>query len=255
MEAKASKLKLTYQSMTDQLGFKSKGYLQKIFTGIKTLSPKSSENIIPLLQLSEHETSYFTLLIQLKSAKNDSEKTNALEKVEALINPEACVLERHKLSYLKYWYHAAIRELVCYADFNENYQKLGRMLSPSITAREAHDSVRLLLNLNLIVKKGTRYTQTNTLVLANTEHDHVAMRSAIKDMIDHGKRAVDTYSKEERHVLSFTAGVSDEGYDEIQEALDVFKKTVSSIVKKNQNVKQTCQLNIQLFPLSKNNLF
>ncbi len=250
-ESKQLDKKITYQMMADQAGIKSRAYLQKVFTGTKPLSLNSAPKIIQLFNLTQHEVDYFILLIHLKNAKTDSEKSHAMEKIDSLINPDALVLERNRFAYFKCWYHSAIREMVCHVHFDNNYQKMGRALTPGLTAREAHDSVKLLLALGLIEPTANGYTQTHSLVSANSSQEFVALRGHIKQMIDLGRQAVDRFTPKERHVVSITAGVSHQGYNKLNQTIIEFKQKVEAILKDEHTVEKACQLNIQLFPLSK----
>ena len=49
-------------------------------------------------------------------------------------------------------------------DFKEDYKLLAKLVNPPIKAFEARQSVKLLLNLGLIKKTGSRYEQTNRII-------------------------------------------------------------------------------------------
>ncbi len=250
-QAKKQCIGVTYQSLADSADIGSKSYLCRVFTGKGKLSHKSAVKIIRLLNLKGDEIIYFNHLISLKHAKSDTEKNSAIKSIDELINPEALELERKKFVYFKDWYHPVIRELVCTTEFNENFQKLGRMIVPNITAGEAHASVRLLMKLNLIEKREQQYTQTGKVLTAEHENDFVALRNYQKQMFDMGLKAMSTFKPSERSIITMTAGVSHIGYQEITDAIQEFQETITDILQRQQEVERACQLNIQLFPLSK----
>ncbi len=242
---------VTYQKLAQTVGINSKSYLSRVFTGKAKLSHKSLNTLLPILKLTNEENEYLQQLITFKHSVSDTEKEEALIAIEQLANPKVLQLTHKKFSYLKSWYHPVIRELICMPGMHENYQKLGRMLTPPITAKEAHDSVTLLLNLNLIEKTKTGFTQTGKVIVASNDKDLLALRSHQKQMIEFGKQALGRFTPSERNIMSGTAGVSNSGYDELNEAVNEFQQKVSDILNKQQKIEQVFQVNIQLFPLSK----
>ncbi len=242
---------ISYQKLADTIGINSKSYLYRVFTGEGRLTHKSLKPLLPLLKLGKDEVDYLKLLITLKHAKSDEIRESALKKIEEKRSPEAHNIASSKIAYFKKWYHVVIRELVCSVDFENNFQKLGRMLSPAITSKEAHDSVKLLLALNLIDKNEGQYVQTDAVLMTTDASDLVALRSHQKYMMDMGKLALSNFSPDDRNIVSCTAGVSEEGYAEINTLVNEFQNKLSEILQRQQTIDTACQLNIQLFPLTK----
>ncbi len=250
-QSKAADASLSYQKLADAVNINSKSYLYRVFTGKGALTHKSLKPLLPIFKLGKGDVEYFKLLITLKHARSDADRESALMKIEEKRSPAVHQVAGNKIAYFKKWYHAVIREVVCSVDFGDNFQKLGRMISPAVTAKEAHDSVKLLLALNLIEKDTDQYVQTDAVLMATDASDLVALRSHQKNMMDMGKLALSNFVPDDRNIISCTAGVSEEGYAEINTLVNEFQNKLSDILQRQHSIDTACQLNIQLFPLTK----
>ncbi|MGL1937018.1 MAG: TIGR02147 family protein [Fibrobacterales bacterium] len=243
--------KVSLQSISEKAGFSSKSYLHRIITGKAPLSLKSSTSLGEALELSSDEITYFKLLIQFKHAKNDFERMQFLQEIEHRANTQAYTLEKRKFDYFSKWYIPVVREVATTMDFQDDYQKLGRTLTPVISAKEAREAIQTLLELKLLSKEENRYIQTDAFITAQDDLASLALRSHQRTMIEMGRDAIERFDKEERNVLSITAGISKEGYTALNKATEEFQKKVLNIVNQHPSIELSCQLNTQLFPLTK----
>ncbi len=251
-EQKKSGSNVSYQSVSEKAGFSSKSYLHRIVTGKAPLSMKSSTPLGVALKLSPEECAYLRLLIQFKHAKKDAERIDLLKEIERFADTRAYALEKKKFEYFSKWYIPVIREVVTTFDFADDYQKLGRSLNPVISAKEARTAIQFLLELNLIVKDKNRYVQTEKFIMAQDDVASLALRSYQRTMIEMGRDAIERFDKDSRNVLSVTAGISQEGYAVLNAAVEEFQKKVLDIVNQHTSVELSCQINTQIFPLTKN---
>ncbi|MGL1901195.1 MAG: TIGR02147 family protein [Fibrobacterales bacterium] len=242
---------VTLQSITDAVGIKSKSYLHRITRGTARLSEKSLPALCRALKLNQGESDYLSLLVQFKHSKSDNEKNGLLVQIQALANSDAFELEQKKYIYFSKWYIPAIRELVTCLEFGENYQRLGRALTPVISVKEAKEAIQLLLELDLIEKEGVLYRQKQNIVIAKSDIDFLALRNYQKSLIDLGYQSIDRFTPNQRETLSICAGVSKDGYAQLSFALKEFQKRVVEILNQTDTVELTCQINTQVFPVSK----
>ncbi len=248
--AKRSTERVSYQKLAERAGIQSKGYIHKVFTGLKPLSLRSYDKIAPLVVTKESENRYFKLLIQLRASQSDVQTSVIMKEVETLINPEVYTLERNTYAYFNQWYHPVIREMVCRPDFDNDFQRLGKMLSPPIAAREVQNSVKLLLNLKLIEYREGVYYQTTQRLTNNNSQVNQAVSGYIKKMMEMGKRALETFTPDERYIVSVTAGISEEGYGTVEQILKECRDKIDEVLKDEESVEKVCQFNMQLFPLT-----
>jgi uncharacterized protein (TIGR02147 family) len=65
--------------------------------------------------------------------------------------------------------------------------------------------------------------------------------------------AVDRYKKEDRNISSCTVRISESGYKKLIEKIACFRREVLSVVDGDDAPDRVCQLNFQLFPLTRPN--
>ncbi|MGL1936201.1 MAG: TIGR02147 family protein [Fibrobacterales bacterium] len=241
----------TLENLAQSIDISSKSYLSRIFNGSNPLSHRSLKTILPLFELSPPESEYFYQLLSLKHAQSDREKENALTTLESIQNPETSKIQSKKYHYFRKWYTPVIRELACSSLFKGRLDDLRYYITPTISHEEIRKSIELLLQLNLIKKDGDQYAQTDTVIAATDPEDYVALRKHQKDMMGMGIEALERIPAEERNILTCTAGVSHEGYTEIQQAVTHFQNTLADILQRQHRVEKCFQVNLQFFPLSR----
>ncbi len=241
----------TYQTMANDLGMQSKSYLYSIFNSKKFLSLKSAKRIMPLFTFSAKEQEYFTLLVLLKKSKQGDERIELMEKIDGMLTPGTLKIERQKYTYLKDWYHPVIREIITSRKFNGDYGAIARSIIPAISTRQAKESVTLLQNLNLIQPSPNGYIVTDTVITAQDDTEVSAIRRHQKALINIASLGLDTFPSHQRQIFGFTAGVSESGYEKLQEIINRCKGEVVELLQNEKNIDKVCQLNVQLFPLTK----
>ncbi|MGL1936543.1 MAG: TIGR02147 family protein [Fibrobacterales bacterium] len=250
-QEKESGTKVTMQKLADVAGFKSKSYIQRVISGAKAVSRKSICQFNEMLGHSEKESEFFMLLVHFKHAKSDGEKARCLRKLQEQSDSLIHNLESKRFEFFNTWYHPVIREVISTVPFKEDYLKLARSIKPEITAKQAHDSVSLLLELGLIKLSRGKYVQLQSSVIAQSETDYMALREFQRMMIRLGGEAIDRFDPPERNVVSITAGLSYENAEKINKMISQFQKSIIAISNLEQNVETAQQINIQRFPVSK----
>ena len=242
---------LSYQRISDIAGFKSKSYVQRVINGDASLSKKSVGVFAHILNLSVEESEYFEYLVLYKHAKKYKEKYVALRKIQERSYKLTQTLESKRFEYFNTWYHPVVREVCTSVRFDEDYLKLGRLLQPQITAKEAHDSVKLLLELGLIKKYQEGYLSEQSTVIAQQESEYLALRNYQKQLIYLASEAMDNIEPEERNIITITAGLSHQSISLINGIINNAQHQVVNIINEDQDSDKIMQINLQLFPLSK----
>ncbi|MGL1936545.1 MAG: TIGR02147 family protein [Fibrobacterales bacterium] len=248
---KESGVKLSHQSLSDEAGFKSKSYIQRILSGSKAISRKSMCTFIDMLELDSKEAEYFMLLVHFKHAKSDGEKFRCLRKLQEQSNTLLQTIESKRFAFFSEWYHPVVREIVTSKNFKGDYQKLGRMIRPEISAKQAHESVNLLLELGLIKKIRGAYALLNTALIAESETEYIALRKYQSRVMQLGIEALERFIPGDRNVFTQSIGVSHANALRINELLNNVQKQIINIANIEQPIEISKQINVQYFPISK----
>lgn len=233
------------------------GLFTKIVKGERDLSAKVMLKIADSFALEEDEFNDLELLVLYNQAKTQPEKLARLKELMELRSGHTSPTTLDKKHYQFYteWHHSAIREIISSGAFCGTYKELGQLLIPSISSREAKNSIHLLTDLNLIREvesKGGSYVWKvlSQLITSDEELAKTSVRKFNQDMIDKGKEALDQFSKEQRNISTVTLSLSDSQYPLLVEKVRQFRQEVLAIAAADTQSNKVLQLNMQLFPLS-----
>jgi uncharacterized protein (TIGR02147 family) len=149
------------------------------------------------------------------------------------------------------WYYSAIRAVLHYYNFVGDYKKLARAIVPNITPAEAKKAVRILEELNLIIRNDDgRYSLTDKHITTGLNTDSVIINNFVINTLDIAKDALYRFDKEQRSYSALTLSISEQGYQLIKNRIDNFRKEIVEIVKNDCTVDRVYQVNFQIFPLT-----
>jgi uncharacterized protein (TIGR02147 family) len=146
-----------------------------------------------------------------------------------------------------------IRALLDVIEFTGDYAALGRKLNPSISPKQARESIKLLEKLQLIIKndKGV-YKPTEKSVTSGQVIQNELIKEYQFKSLDLAKTIILKNASKPQNIYNNVISVSSDGYKKIESHLQKFKSEIRSIVHKdNKSAEFVCQLNIQLFQNTK----
>ena len=251
---KRSTKSFSYRFFAEKAKIHSPSFLKKVIDGERNLTRRMIENFSLGLGLSERETVYFRNLVLFNQAKTSTEKQEYYSNLRAMFGSvNESVLNTDQHDYFAKWYTSVLRELVCLYDFQDDYRLIASMLIPQVLPSEVKAAIKLLLRIKMIRRKndGT-YTQTNTAVIAENSVTSMAMRCFMQAMIEHSREAVEKVDWRIRHISGITIGITPATYDVIATEIEAFKNRVKLIVNREKESTQVYQMNVSLFPVSRN---
>ncbi len=243
----------SYRYFARKAGVKSPNFLKQVIDGERNLTRRMIEQFIPALNLNKKEALFFKSLVLFNQAKNAVEKQehySVLLSMMEYVNEHQ--LSADQYSYFEKWYNSVLRELICLYDFKDNYEVIARSVIPEITITDARRSVALLQRLGLIERKddGT-YRQTAGAISSSDPMVALARRSFNSVMVELAGSANNCFEPAERNVSGITMGISNACYDVILAEMAAFKERIKVIVNQDDRSSRVYQLNLQLFPVSK----
>lgn len=243
----------SYRYFSRQAGVKSPVFLKLVIDGKRGLTGKMVEKFAHALKLNVKEATCFRHLVFFNQAKTAPEK----QEHYLVLKSMADHVSEHVIGATLYdfydkWYISVVRELVTLHDFKDNYAKMGAAVVPAITPAQARDAVEFLLKADLIARNedGT-YRQTKTAITTGQEVTSIAVRNFNRAMVQLAEKSLDSVPAARRHVSGVTMGISPECYNVLVAEINAFKDRVISIVNSDDHAAKVYQLNVQLFPLSR----
>ena len=252
LEKKAVNTSFSYQVFANKAGFKSKSFIKLVIDGKKNLTPDSTKRLQKVLKLNSKSFAYFEDLISFNQAKTNKLKNYFFEKIMGYNkrNPSRLVMQREYEFYSK-WYHNTIRELVTQINFKEDYTYLGKQLTPIISARQARESLQLLLDLKLIKKSKEKYVQTDALLTTGNEVLSQAVSNFHLQNLNLAGEAIDTVDSASRDISSLVLGLSDDGFSKIKSEIQTFRKKLLKIANSDTGQNSVYNVNFQFIPTAK----
>ena len=242
----------SYRLFSQKAGFKSPNFLKLVIDGNRNLTKESVFKVIKAFNLNKREADYFENLVFLNQSKTLEEKNLYLTRLlRHRVKTDARKLEESEYEYYTSWYNPVIRELATAVDFRSDFRKLGSMVSPPITAREAQKSVELLLKLDFLrQKEDGSYEKTSACLTTGPQVRSVAVANYHKAMMRLASESIERFPAEKRDITSVTISVSEESYAAIIEKLRALRKELLELAESDTNPEKVAQLNLQLFPVS-----
>ncbi len=252
-EKKRTKRYFSYRYFSARAGIKSPVLLKLVIDGKRNLTPLMIDRFCKAIELSPKQSRFFRHLVLFNQSKSADEKQAHYHTIKSMQNlVQERLLGNDQYDYLNKWYTPAIREIVSLFNFKDDFALIAKCIEPPITASQAKKSVELLLRLKMLSKKKDGlYIQTDSAITTGSEVAALAARSFNRSMLENAIKALDTFDPSQRYITCQTLGVSKAVYDVIVQEIQSFQERVATIVNQDKESSKVCQLNIQLFPLSK----
>lgn len=251
-EQKAKDAKFSHRYFTMKVGFSSSGYFSDVLSGKKNLSGAFMIKFAKALKFSREEEEFFLNLVSFNQAKTLDEKNRFYEKMMTTGKVKKDVLEPDKYEYFSKWHYAAVREILHYMPFKDDYKALGKALDPPITAKDARKAIGLLETLGFIFRDGEGYWRPatgnlttggnfNALNVANFHHNTLEL--AI--------RALDAFPGELRGFSTLTLPLTEDKIRKAKLAIKNLRMYLLALAENGTKADRVYQFNFQLFPVTR----
>jgi uncharacterized protein (TIGR02147 family) len=228
------------------------GTLARVLAGTRNISIELSRRISEFLRLSKSETEYFEYMVLFDQAKVLEEKNKYLSKILSIRKGTVKVLENDQFEYFTKWHVIIIKEILSAYKFYGDFDELAKLVDPPITALEARQSVELLERLGIVRSENGLYIVDAKNLSTPDSWKSVAISNFQHSMIRLADEALDRFPKEKRDISTASMSISEEGIKKIKEWIKLFYQDVVDIVSEDTQSSKVYELNIQLFPISKN---
>jgi uncharacterized protein (TIGR02147 family) len=250
---KALHRSFSYRYLAQRAGVNSSAFFKYIMEGTRNLSKGTLLKTCQALGLKDRDAEYFENLVFFNQAKTVKEKNlyfDRLTRLRGAIDAKRLNPDQH--AFYEQWYHSAIRELLGFAPRKGDPETLASLLSPSITPRQARESVELLRGLGLIRKDAQGHWSAVDPVI--TSGDPMASQTLVNfqlKMLDLVREAYDRWKPEERMMASTTFSISPEMLELFRKKIRQLRAELLDLARNDERPDRVFQLTMNLFPLSK----
>jgi uncharacterized protein (TIGR02147 family) len=253
-ERKNDNRHFSYQLLAQKAGFNNRGFMHSIIKGSKRISKSHCDKISHALGHKKSEAEFFKNIVAYGQAKNDDERSLFLERalqIRSVRCTEVQLIRKDQYEFYSTWYHSAVRSIIGMYPFRNEFEQLGRKLSPSITVAQARESVRLLDRLGLIVKgEDGIYRIAEKKIRVSEDISQTAKNRFHGECIDLAKKAIANAPPGTRNVISLTLGISRPTIEIIRNETEQFKNRMIELAANDENADCVYQYQFISFPLS-----
>ena len=248
---KSGNRNFSHRYIAQKVRASSTGWFAGIIAGKISLTPHYHARVADVFRLDGFEKEYFSALVDYNRAASSYEEHKYLKKLLSLARIKATVVGKDKFEFYSTWYIPAIRELLFFYDFSEDYAALAAKLQPPITIDEAKRGVKALLSLGLLKQNAKGFLiPCDPIVKKDSTAKSLHWQLYMRSNLELSAQALRRYSKSARDISACTVSYSDEGFSLAQEKIEELRKALLMISEEDKKRNKVYQCNIQLFPLT-----
>ncbi|MDG5814577.1 TIGR02147 family protein [Chitinispirillales bacterium ANBcel5] len=241
----------SYRFIANKVGIDA-SHISKIFHKKRHLAHKDIPKFIKLCKLNSKEEQYFYCLVRLNKAKNDTDTSKYLNELMSLKGVAKHSLQRWQYEFYTKWYHSAILTLIHIYPFSDDFETLGKMLTPPISAKEVRESKELLEKLDLIEKNSDgKYVLKNRFITSGEDSiKTILIKKYQQETIRLAAESLFRHPKEKRNISTVTITIDESQLSRYNEIITNFRTELLNMAKQTENADSVYQLNIQMFPMA-----
>jgi uncharacterized protein (TIGR02147 family) len=250
-EKKKRNPSVSYRLIASKVGYRSPGYLSMLISEKIGMSLSMGMKFAAYMKLKKRETEYFQYMILFGEAKTSEEKMKYFDKLRSFKEAAVYKIDATQYQYYEKWYHSVIRALLDFFPFKNECKKIAQLLIPSITEQEAEESICLLKKLDLIrADKDGFLRPVDALVSTGYDTQSFLLSNFIINSLQLSQRAIHFFPRHERNFSCLTLGISQKGFEKIQQELREFRSKVMQIAA-TDDAERIYQLGFQFYPISR----
>jgi uncharacterized protein (TIGR02147 family) len=244
--------RFSVRAFAKEAGFSSHTLMRYVLDGKRNLSKKTLLKLSLALKLTRDRAEYFENLVFFNQAKTLDEKNTYYQRLLKSKRPNGLrKLEESQFRIFSTWYHSAIREMLSLASFRNSPEWIAGQLQPRIEAREAQESLQLLLESGLIKRTANGYKTVDDAITTDDEVLPLFVRNYHLQMMEMAKRAMDSVEPEQRDISSVSFAIREDDFPKLKKQIQLMRKELRHFAVESGEGERVVQVNIQLFPLNK----
>lgn len=234
------------------VGISSPAVLQRTLKG-SSLSQKYDQIFAKAMSLNKTETTYWIKLIEYGNSKSIPERARIFADLlsKRSIFPQYCI-DDNLLKFFKLWYYPVVREIIHILNGKEDYNKISRMVIPSITTIQAQSAVKFLEENGFLKRdKSGLLSQANPFFsTGGARHSGLLSAYHLKNL-EINTSVVADIQDDKVAMSSLTLSLSSETYDQMRKELAEFRNRMLELARKETNANQVFHLNFTFLPRSR----
>jgi uncharacterized protein (TIGR02147 family) len=241
----------THRGFAKLSGFSSSSFCLHVMQGHKNLSEDSIQKLLEAMNLEGSAARYFEALVHYNQAKTFHDREFFFSDLNKIRRKTLFYrVNKHQFILYSEWYFSVIRELAVYSSWNGDYQLLGSMVVPPLSAEKARKAVDALVQSGLLLYNENGTLCQNSPVVSADDAPAVIVNKLKKDFMLKALEAEEKFRKPAKYSSSATISMSMQTFNKAKGMIDELRQQLLTMALNDNEVDQVFQVNFQMFPLS-----
>lgn len=236
----------------EKSGLSSHAHLKLAIDGKRNITKSTVVKLISGLNLDDKRAAYFESLVFFNQAKNDKEKQiYYAQLLKASPRSKLRSLEKAQFRIFREWYHSVILEMTSLKGFNAAPEWISKHVMGGVTPVQIAESLKILLDLGLLVKTANGFRQKDPLLTTDDEVQDVLVKFYHNQMLKLASTALSELPGDQRDFSAVTFAIKRKDFPSLKKHLQLMRKELLDFSASNGEADDIVQVNIQLFPLTR----
>lgn len=249
---KASQSGLSLRDVARAAGL-TPSHLSMAISGARSLTPAAFSKLIPVLELSPAEQSFFELLVTLGTASSQRVRLGALERMKRFrnyrkLNPK----EAEVYQYLNRWYYVAIREMASLPDFRADEAWIQSRLRSHVELKEIKEALKFLKEGGFleILPDGRAVPPEKRLECEGGVYS-LSLAGFHRQMLSLASDSIESTPREERNLMGHAFAADAETFEKVQAILAEAYEKIRALDQERKGADSVYFVEFALFPFTR----
>lgn len=233
------------------LALSSSSFISAVLKGRKNLSQSLRLKFGRALGLQGGELEYFESLVQFNQSKSADERNHHLAHLTRHHSSRARMLDEARHGLFSRWFYRVVWNWFAIHQDQNNPAQIAKAVHPPLTAAEAEEAIRVLLDLRLIKRLANGYAVTDRHLSTGDRFAAPEAATHHREVLQLALDNLDRVPAESRRYDALTFSVSPKGFARVRERMDAFRAELRELVEADPAADRIMALSMQLFPLSR----
>jgi uncharacterized protein (TIGR02147 family) len=180
-----------------------------------------------------------------------TEKNHFFGLLSKFRSSRAHIVGETQYRFFSKWYYSAVWNYFGIDQKQRHPALIASRIHPAITASQAEESIRLLLDLGLIKKTASGYAVTDKHLYTEKDVQALAAKQHIQELTQMALQVFDTVPADKRQYNALMFSISEEGFKAVKDRIRSFQEELREIIDRDGKEDRIYTLTMQLFPNSK----
>ena len=236
----------------EKAGLSSHAHLKLTIDGKRNITKNTVVKLIHGLGLQNQRAAYFESLVFFNQAQTDADKqVYYAQLLKASPRSKLHKMEQAQFRIFREWHHSAILEMVALKDFRPIPDWISKRLGGLVTPAQVTESLKLLVELGLLVKTANGFRQRDPLITTDDEVQNMMVKMYHLQMLKLSATMLSDLPAKQRDVSALTFSIRREDFPNLKKHLQLMRKELLDFSAKAGEAEDVVQINIQLYPLTR----